>query len=53
MSTQPAQYTVEEVLPEDEGPGRLVRISESGSYAAGETPLKVGDVLVLSSKEEQ
>jgi len=53
MSIQPAEYTVEELLPEDDGPGRLVRISESGSYTAGETPLKVGDVLVHKPKEGQ
>lgn len=54
----PAQWTVEEVLPETakvdgdclNGVGRLVRISASGAYVAEDWP-EVGQELVV--KEEQ
>ncbi len=54
----PAQWTVEEVLPETaevdgdclDGVGRLVRISKSGPYVANQDWPRVGQELVV--KEE-
>jgi hypothetical protein len=54
----PAQWTVEEVLPEDEqvsgclnGVGRLVRLSPTGSYNPDEWWPETGQTLVVKPKE--
>lgn len=52
QKTQPTEWTIEEVEPEDDGPGRLVRLSLD-TYLPDQPWPEKGDVLIVKPKEEE